>query len=150
MKGQTARSEQKGCCLVKNFGRKAFFYISSPTTPTVGTKKNWLLVIDDSTSYVQSFFLKETSNLADIIVGLIKNLKNEYNLQVQYLCCNNTGENIAFKKACKQEGLGVEFKFTARGMSQQNGCIERKFATLFNWVYAMLNSGKLITYLQHG
>ena len=34
-------------------------------------------------------------------------------MQVQYLCCYNAGENIAFKKTCKQEGLGLEFVFTA-------------------------------------
>ena len=68
----------------------------------------------------------------DIIIGLVKNLKNKYNLQVQYLHCNNAGENIAFVKACKQEGLGVDFKHTDPGTLQQNCHIERKFATLFN------------------
>ena len=34
-----------------------------------------------------------------------------------------TRENVVFKKACKQEGLVVDFEFTALGMPQQNGCI---------------------------
>ena len=42
------------------------------------------------------------------MIGWIKNLKNKYNLQVQYLYCDNAGENIAFKEAWKQEGLGVD------------------------------------------
>ena len=29
-----------------------------------------------------------------------------YNLQVQYLHCDNARENVAFKKGCKKEGLG--------------------------------------------
>ena len=94
-------------------------------------------------------FLKEKSNLSDIMIGLIKNLKNKYNLQVQYLLCNNAEENIAFKTACKQEELGVNFECTAQGMPQQNGHAKRKFATLFNWVNAMLKGGKFNAYLQN-
>ena len=65
------------------------------------------------------------------MVVMIENLKNKYNLQVQYLCCDNAGKNQAFKRTCKQEGLGVNFKYTTPGMPQQDGCIEWKFATLF-------------------
>ena len=56
--------------------------------------------------------------------GLFNNLKIKFNLQVQYLHCDNAGENQALKKKnCKQEGLGVDFEYTAPGMPQQNGCI---------------------------
>ena len=88
-------------------GWRLFFDISSPSTPTFGHKKHWLIVIDDSSDYVWSFFLKENSTLADIIIGSIKNLK-KYHLQVQYLCCNNAGGH-AFKKAYTQERLWGAF-----------------------------------------
>ena len=91
--------------------------------------------------------MKEKSNLADIMIGLIKNLKNKYNLQVQYLHCNNAGENVAFEKAYKDNVLGVDFEYTAPGTPQQNVCIERKFATLFNQVCVMLSSSKFNAYL---
>ena len=52
--------------------------------------------MEDSSDYVWIFFLKEKSNLGGIILGLIKDLKNKYNMQVQYLCCKNAGENVAF------------------------------------------------------
>ena len=77
--------------------------------------------MEDISNYVWSFFLKEKSDLAGVMLGLMKNLKNKYDMQVQYLCCDNTGENVAFKKACKQEGLGVGFECTAPGTPQQNG-----------------------------
>ena len=94
--------------------------------------------------------MKEKSDLADIMIGLIKNLKNKYSLQVQYLCCDNAGEYVAFKKACKQGGLGIDCEYIAPAMPQKNGCIERKFSTLFNQVCAMCNSGKINAYLQNG
>ena len=95
-------------------------------------------------------FFKEKLNLVDVMLGLIRNLKNKYNLQVQYLHCDNAGGNVAFKKACKQDGLVVDFDYTAPDMPQWNGCIKQNITTLFNWVHAMLNNGKFNAYLQNG
>ena len=81
------------------------------------------------------------------MLGLIKDFNTKYNIQVQQLRCNNAEENQAFKKACNQDGLGIKFEYTAPGTPQQNGRIECKFATLFNRVCAMLNSGKFTLYL---
>ena len=73
-------------------------------------------IVDDSSDFIWGFFLKEKSDLVVVMIGLVKNLKNKYNLQVQYLCCNNAVENIAFEQACKQEGLGDEYECTAQDM----------------------------------
>ena len=75
--GQTPRSEQKAVANSKNLGESLFFNISS--------------VIDDSSDYVWSFFLKEKFNLMDVMLSFITNLKNKYNLQLQYLCYENMG-----------------------------------------------------------
>ena len=48
------------------------------------------------------------------------------------------------------KGWGVDFEFTGLSMPQQNGCIERKFVAIVNWVCAMLNSGNFNAYLQNG
>ena len=94
----------------KILGERLFFDISSPSTPTFGGKHHWLLFIDDYSNYSWSFFLKEKSNLVDTMLSLINNLKTKFNLQVQYLYCNNAGENQAFKKTCTQEGLRIDFE----------------------------------------
>ena len=86
----------------------------------------------------------------DTILGLNKNLKNKYNLQIQYLYCNNASENVAFEKACKQAELAVEFEYTAPGTPQQNENVECQFAILFNSVCVMLNGSKFKTYPQNG
>ena len=111
-------------------GERLFFNISSPSTPTFGRKRHWLLVVDDHSDYSWSFFLTEKSDLTKKMIGLIKDLKTKYNLQVQRLRCNNAGENQAFEKACNQEGLGIDFEYTTPGTPQQNVCVKRKFATL--------------------
>ena len=70
-----------------------------PSIPTFQGKKIWLLVMEESTNYSWHFFLREKSNLASVMMGLVKNFKIKYNMQVQYLHCVNAGENVAFKKA---------------------------------------------------
>ena len=94
-------------------------------------------------------FLKEKLDLKNVMVGLITNLKIKCNIQVQYLCCNNVGGNVDFKRAWKHGGMGMEIEYTALGTPQQNSCIEWKFVTLFNWVYTMLNSGKFTAFLRN-
>ncbi len=55
--------------------------------------------------------------------------------------CDNAGENISFEKSHNQEGLGVFFEYTAPGSHKQNRRVEQKFATMYTWGRAILNSG---------
>ena len=73
---------KKAVAQSKLLGERLFFEISSPSTPIFGGQKCWLLIIDDNSHFIWSFFLKEKSDLANGMIGLIKNLKNKYNLQV--------------------------------------------------------------------
>ena len=102
-------------------GERLFFDISSTSTPTFGAKRHQLLVFDDYSDFSWSFFLNEKSDLTQKMVGLIKDLKTKYNWQVQRLQCDNLGGNQAFERACNQEGLGINFEYTAPGTPQQNG-----------------------------
>ena len=82
--------------------------------PLLG-KKHWLLVIGDSTDHAWSYFIKEKLDLKNVM-SPIKNLKTKKNIQGQYLCCDNLRENVNFERACKQEGIGMEFEYTAPGI----------------------------------
>ena len=128
--------------------QRLFFLKSSTSTPTFNRKRHWLLLVDYNSNFIWSLFLKEKSNILHIMPGLIKNLKNKYYLQVQYLCFNNAGENVAFERACKQKELDDDYKYTGPGMPQQNGHIKPKFASLFNLVHSVFNGGKFHAYLQ--
>ena len=83
---------------LQSLGKRLFFVIRSPSTPTFGRKHYWLLVIDDCSDYSWCFFLKEKSDL--------KKLKIKFNLQVQYLQCDNAGKNQASKKSAHRKGWG--------------------------------------------
>ena len=125
------------------FVERLFFDIISPSTLTFGGKNHWLLVIEDSTNYIQSYFLKEKSDFTIVTRGLIKNLKTKYNIQVQFLWCDSACENVAFEKNCKQEGMGMEFKFTTLGNPQQNAMLNRSLLpspTGYFWCWTAGNS----------
>ena len=123
-------------------GERLIFNISSPFTLIFGSKRHLLPIVDEISNFIWSFFLKEKSDLVDMI-GLIKHLKNKCNLQVQYFHCNNTGENVSFKKACKQEWLGVDFKYIAPGVPQKNGHVKENlfpFSTRYMLCSTAVNS----------
>ena len=48
----------------------------------------------------------------------IKDLKAIHSNSVGYSRCDNVGENENFERACKQEGIGIEFEYTVPGSTQ--------------------------------
>ena len=133
----------------KTLGEWLFFDVSSPLTHTFRCEKQWLLDMEDSTNCMWSYFLKEKLDLKNVVMGLIKKLKTKYNIWIQYLQFDNVGESVDFERACKQEGMGMKFKYIAPGNPQQNGHIEWKFTTLLNQVLAMLNGRKFTAFLRN-
>ena len=93
-------------------GERLFFHISSLLTPTLGGKKHWLLAVEESMENARSHFLKEKSELKNVMMGLIKNLKTMHDIQLEYLQCDNVRENIDFENIFKQEEMGMKFKYT--------------------------------------
>ena len=70
-----------------------------------------------------------------------KRLKGNVEVTVRYAHCGIAVEHEAFEWLCKQKEMDVNFEYTMPGTPQQNGQLERKVTTLFNWVYAMLMVG---------
>ena len=127
-------------------GKILFIDISSASTASMASKKHWLLIVDDNTDY----FLKEKSELNDLIMCLFKHLWAMCSVNVRYVCNDNSGENEAFEWLCIQEGIDVHFEYTSPGTWQQNGPVERKFAIFCNWVCALINGGKFSSFLRNG
>ncbi len=120
-------------------GEWLFVDISHVKNQSFGGLQYWLFAVDDVMDFSFSLFLKMKDQMARAMILLIKELHNLENIVVKKICCDNSSENIAFQVAVKEEGLGLNFEFTAHQTPQQNGRIERKFATLFGRVRSMLN-----------
>jgi hypothetical protein len=131
-------------------GERLLLDSSSVKGLSYGNKKFWQLVVDDCSNLGFSDFLIRKNETEKKVVKLIKDLKAKHGKIVKYIRCDNAGENVRLEAACKKEGLGIQFEFTAPGTPQQNGKVERKFATLYARVRAMLNQAGVTETLRHG
>ena len=123
-------------------GERFHMDISSIKARSFGGAKYWLLVLDEATGFIFSFFLKKKSETAQRIVDLVKHLRTQGKI-TKFIRCDNAGENRATEALCVREGLGIEFEYTAPNSPQQNGRVERRFATLYGRVRSMLNAAQL-------
>ena len=82
---------------------------------------------------------KKKSELPSITLAFIKELEQEQGIKMASIRLDNSGENRALESICKQEGLDIKFEFTAPNTPQQNGRVERKFATLYGRMRAMMS-----------
>ena len=86
--------------------------------------------MDDCSGFLINRTLNRKSDLAKVGNALIKRLKAENKITMGSIRCDNTGENKKINEMCIDQDLVVKFECNAVGTPQQNGRVERKFATL--------------------
>jgi hypothetical protein len=75
----------------------------------------------------------------------------ELSLNVKCICLDNSGENTEFHKLVEyKSAFNIKFEFKASGTPQQNGKVERSFATLFGKTRSMLNAASITVALRKG
>jgi gag-polypeptide of LTR copia-type len=121
--------------------------ISYVNFTSFGGAKYWLLIQDEFTDCLWSKFLKTKDQVSEVMFQWINEVQKETKLMVKNIRCDNSGENKSFHEAVKADkDLKIKFEFTAPHTPQQNGKVERKFATLYGKMRAMLNAAKLTPY----
>ena len=115
--------------------------ISGVRTVSYGGAKFWLLLLDEYSDFVWSFFLHTKDELGDTVISWINDLSKVFT--VKTIKCDNAGENKDLQKLVKENKLDIKFEYSAPNSPQQNGKVERKFATMWGKVRAMLNSARL-------
>jgi hypothetical protein len=91
-----------------------------------------------------SYFLSAKNELCDTVLSWLATVKKILNLDIKTINCDNAGENKRLlAEVEKSATLKVKFEITAPNTPQQNGKIERQFATMWDKVRAMLNAAKL-------
>jgi transposase InsO family protein len=119
-------------------------------TASFTANRYWLLFMDDYTNFIWSFFLKNKNDVTDTLITLLLQLQNETKLSVEFSRCDNSGENNQIQTdANVHPHMHFKFEYTALENPQQNGKIERKFATLYGKSRAVLNAGKFNWPLRH-
>ena len=87
-------------------------------------------------------FLKTKSEMALVLVPFLIQLKKQHDVDVKFIIWTMLEKIKVSMKNAKNVPtcLTIFFEFMAPGTPQQNGGIERSFATLYGKVCAMLNS----------
>ena len=125
-------------------GERLCIDISSIKVKSYGGNKFWLLVVDECTDMCWSFFLKKKSDLVPKMLEFITDMRAKGKKGFgKIIRCDNAGENHKLEEFCKKDGFGCVFEYTAPGTPQQNGKVERKFATLHGKVRSMLNGARV-------
>jgi len=106
---------------------------------SAGGSKYWFLAVDEALHMKFSLFLKQKSDVKDKFIPFLKELRDTYGRRVDHIRCNNAGENRALKSTCIDKELGIGFEYTAPGTPQQNGVMERAFATMLGKTRAIMN-----------
>jgi hypothetical protein len=127
---------------------KIYVDISTITATSVGGKKNWVLIVDEFTNMKWSLFIKNKSDFPSEMLNFIKKISSQ-GFNVETIRLDNSGENTKFQELMVKNNFGgVQFEFTAPRTPQQNGVVERAFATLMGRMRAMMSSAGLSTELR--
>ena len=129
-------------------GERIFMDISSINVKSKGGNKFWLLLQDEFTDCIWSFFMKKKSDLTSFVWKWLKKCKQD-GITIQHIRCDNAGENISCQQFLTADPLfNIKFEYTAPYTPEQNGTVERKFQTLYGKVRSMLNACHLPIYLR--
>ena len=94
--------------------------------------------MDDNSGFLINRFRKQKSDQAKDGLMLMRKLKDQHGINVKIIRCDNAGYNKKMEEACIEQGMGIKFEYTAVGTPQQNGRVERKFATLYGRICSMV------------
>nr|GEW75021.1 retrovirus-related Pol polyprotein from transposon TNT 1-94 [Tanacetum cinerariifolium] len=102
-----------------------------------------LVVTDDFSRFIWTFFLKSKDKTSGILKKFITKIENLKDLKVKIIRCDNGGEfrNKEMNDFCSQKGIKREFS-NAR-TPHQNGVAERRNKTLIEAARTMLADTKL-------
>jgi transposase InsO family protein len=121
------------------------FDISSVKVPSTGGNKYWLLVMDEYSGFLWSYFFRYRDDLTATMTDFVKQFPRKFdNKNIVRVRCDNAGENKAFQATLNEDmPYEIQFEFTAPYTPQQNGRIERKFATLYGKIRALTTAAQL-------
>jgi transposase InsO family protein len=93
--------------------------------------------MDEYSGYLWSYFFCHRSDLTVTITAFVKMFPPTFDKNIVRFCCDNAWENKTFQETLKEDmPYEIQFEYTASHTPQQNGRIERKFATLYRKIRA--------------
>ena len=105
-----------------------------------------LIIVDDYSRYICTFFVSLKSNAFKAFQKLAKIIQNEKDLKIKALRSDHRAEfqNKDFETFCEE--IGINNNFSASRTPQEKGIVERKTMPLEELVKTMLNENDLPKY----
>ena len=94
---ETEESKKMNENKTKVKGEWLYVDISYVSAKSQGGANYWALAVDKATQNKWSFFLKNKSDMVEVICDLVEELINE-GYGVKFISCDNLGENKGIKK----------------------------------------------------
>jgi Reverse transcriptase (RNA-dependent DNA polymerase) len=117
--------------------------ISYIKSHSLGQNNYWLLMMDEYTHLLWSFFIPKKNLVSKTLLPILILLEKEHDLKIKFIRSDNAPEHVELQQDITEHPtLSAKFEFTAPDSPQQNGRIERKFATLNGKCRAMLNAAE--------
>jgi transposase InsO family protein len=108
-------------------GERIFMDTSGPFTKSLGGNYYWHKICDQYTTMSWDKFMKAKNEVPEIVEKFIEMCKG-INKSIEYIRCDNAGEHQnELRNICAKHGVKLEY--TAPYTPQQNGMVERRFAT---------------------
>jgi transposase InsO family protein len=127
-----------------DIGERIMFDISSVRVPSMGENQFWLLVMDEYSGYLWSFFFRHRSYLTVTMTAFVKMFPRAFDTNILRVRCDNAWKNKTFQATFKEDMPSeIQFEYTAPHTPQQNGRIEQKFATLYGKMFALTTAYQL-------
>ena len=118
-------------------GERLFIDLSWVNSTTQRVNKYWLVIVDDFTDYCWSYFLKDKNEIQVLVFDFIQKIFNKQ-YDVKFIRCDNDPNHHVLQNKLQADNKNIKFEYVAPSTPQQNGRAERKFATLYSKVRAML------------
>jgi len=134
-KGPKVKSSKPGFHLYINIALSKF--------TSAGGSKYWFMAMDEATHMKFSLFLKQKSDVKEKFILFQKELQVTYRRPVHHIRCDNAGENRALESVCIHKELNIVFEYTTLRTPQQNGIVERAFATMLGRTREIINGAGL-------
>jgi hypothetical protein len=82
--------------------------------------KFWLLIQENFTSYLWSYFIKAKSDLPDTMLDWLKLVQKEINLNGKSIRLDNSGENKSFHQMIIKSEFNIKFEFSLLHLAPHN------------------------------
>jgi hypothetical protein len=87
--------------------------------------------------------MKSKDEVTKKTISLLNQIQKDKGVKGKFIRCDNAGENMALASTLiNYRDVNIKFEYTTPDSPQQNGKIERKFATLHGKMRAMLNEAQ--------